>query len=258
MPDLPELPEPLAVLVALGFTGLLVLLRLDAQRFGAAEYAEADRWGNPPSIVRRIGWYTLGIAGIVAVATIHPDAPGELFLGTGDRIGAIIWGFLYAAGGTGIALGIAWYRYRYVRVPGLEGYPGGLTNSVATAFVDEAVFRGLVFGFLVVSGMDPTLANVTQAMLYALVTRLGAPGRPWYMLAMVLGIGLVSGWLTGVTGGIGAAFIGHAVTRFAVFLTTGHAGQPMPKGTEHEEIERRHRTPEGWRAIVTREPSRDR
>lgn len=255
---MPDLPEPLAVLVALGLTGILVMLRLDAERFGAAEYAETDRWGVPPSITRRIAWYALGVGGILAVAMIHPDAPGELFLGTGDRVGAILWGFLYAAGGTGIALGIAWYRYRQLRLPGLLGYPGALTNSTATAFVDEAVFRGLVFGFLIVAGIDPTLANITQALLYALVTRLGAPGRPWYMLAMVLAIGLASGWLTGVTGGIGAAFIGHAVTRFAVFLTTGHAGQPAPKGTEEEEIERRHRPPEGWRAIVSREPSRDR
>ena len=29
-----------------------------------------------------------------------------------------------------------------------------------------------------------------------------------------------------ITGGIGAAFLGHAITRFAVFLTTGHAGDP--------------------------------
>ena len=74
--------------------------------------------------------------------------------------------------------------------------------------------------------MDPNLANVTQALLYALATRLGAPGRPWYMLVTVLVIGLAGGWLTGITGGIGAAFLGHAITRIAIFLTTGHAGIP--------------------------------
>ena len=70
---------------------------------------------------------------------------------------------------------------------------------------------------------------------------------------MALAIGLVGGWLTAATGGIGAAFLGHAITRFAVFLCTGHAGQTKPRGREDEEIEKRRRTPEGWRVIGSRE-----
>ena len=92
------------------------------------------------------------------------------------------------------------------------------------------MFRGIVFGFLVSTTMDANLANLTQALLYALATRLGAPGRPWYMLVTVLIIGLAGGWLTGITGGIGAAFLGHAITRIAIFLTTGHAGIPKAQG----------------------------
>ena len=57
------------------------------------------------------------------------------------------------------------------------------------------------------------------------------------------------GWLAGVTGGIGAAFLGHSITRVAIFLTTGHAGIPKPKGTEVEEVERRHATPKGWQVL---------
>ena len=53
----------------------------------------------------------------------------------------------------------------------------------------------------------------TQAVIYALATRLGAPGRDRYMLVLTLGIGLVGGWLTVATGGIAAAFLGHAITR---------------------------------------------
>ena len=68
----------------------------------------------------------------------------------------------------------------------------------------------------------------------------------------MLAIGLAGGWLTGITGGIGAAFLGHSITRVAIFLTTGHAGIPKAKGTEDEEIERRHRTPEGWRVLGPR------
>ena len=51
------------------------------------------------------------------------------------------------------------------------------------------------------------------------------------MLVLRSAIGLLGGWLTRITGGIGAAFLGHAMTRFAVFLSTGHAGQSRAAGT---------------------------
>jgi hypothetical protein len=258
LPLVADVPQPLLVLITVGLTGLLVILRFDAERFGAAEYDEADRWGNPPSLVRRLAWYALGIGGILVILAIHPNPSGDLFLGLGDRLGAVILGLTAGAVGTAIALGIAFYRYRYLRFPPGASYPGAMINALATAFVDEAVFRGLVFGFLVVVGMDPTLANIIQALLYALATRLGAPGRPLYMLGTALVIGLAGGWLTGVTGGIGAAFLGHAITRMAIFLVTGHAGIPRARGTEVEEVERRRQTPEGWRILGPRETSGDR
>jgi hypothetical protein len=77
------------------------------------------------------------------------------------------------------------------------------------------------------------------------------------MLVLTTAIGLLGGWATLLTGGIGASFVGHAVTRVAVFLTTGHAGQPPARGTEVEDVERRRRTPEGWSA-VDRSGARDR
>ena len=108
------------------------------------------------------------------------------------------------------------------------------------------------------AGRD-AIANVIQTLLYTLTTRLGAPGRDRYLLVLTLGIGFIGGWLTAFTGGIAAAFLGHAITRFAVFLCTGHTGQTKPRGREVEEIERRHRTPDGWRVIGPRESaSRDR
>lgn len=267
MPDLPDLsglpgisdiPEPLLVLVCVGLAGLLVILRFDAERFAVAEYDDVDRWGNPPSLMRRLAWYTLGIGGILVILELHPNPAGDLFLGLGDRLGAVILGLASGAIGTSIAVGIAAYRYGHVRFPAVLSYPGAVLNAIATAFVDEAVFRGLVFGFLIVGGVDPTLANITQALLYGLATRLGAPGRPWYMLVTALAIGFAGGWLTGVTGGIGAAFLGHAITRVAIFLATGHAGLPKARGSEDEEVQRRRQTPEGWRALGPREPSRDR
>jgi hypothetical protein len=257
LPSIDDVPEFLRVLMVLGLAGLLVLLRFDAERFNAAEYDDIDRWGRKPSLMRRLAWYTLGLGLIFVVLKVHPNPANDVFLSLGDRLGAIILGLTYGAIGTGIAMGIAFYRYHYLRFPGLRLYPGAILNSIATAFFDEAVFRGLLFSFLLMTPMSPTLANLTQAIIYALATRLGAPGRPWYMLVTVLAIGLAGGWLTGVTGGIGAAFLGHAITRVAIFITTGHAGLPKAKGTEDEEIERRHRTPDGWRVLGSRDASRD-
>ena len=47
-------------------------------------------------------------------------------------------------------------------------------------------FRGALFGFLLLTGINPSAANAIQAIVYALATRLGAPGRNRYMLAMAL------------------------------------------------------------------------
>ena len=245
----------LRTLVAFGLTLLLVILRLEAERFGAAEYDEPIG-GRPPSLRRRLSWYLLGIGGVVAILSIHPQPGSELFL-TGGKNG-IVLGFALAAVGLGIAFGLAWWRYRHIRLPDVSAYPGAIVNEIATAFMDEAVFRGALFGFLIVGGVDPNLALLAQAFTYTLATRLGAPGRNRAMFLLSLVIGLVAGWATLLTGGIAAAFLGHAVTRVAVFLTTGHAGQPAARGTEIEEVERRRRTPEGWRVVAGRDATRER
>jgi hypothetical protein len=244
-------------LIAAGLTLLLVMLRLEAERFNAAEYDEITE-GRAPSFRRRIAWYVLGFGLVAAIFYVHPAAADELHFDPGERARTILYGFLYAATGTSLALAIALYRYRRIRFPDAWSYPGALTNALATAFVDELTFRGAVFGYLLLTGMNASAANAIQAILYALATRLGAPGRNRYMLAMALLVGLAGGWVTAVTGGVAAAFLGHAVTRFAVFLCTGHAGQFLPRGREEEEIDTRRRTPDGWRIIGTREAPRDR
>ena len=244
-------PEPLGALVAVGLALLLVMLRFDAERFGAAEYDEASG-GRAPSLRRRLAWYGLGIAGIIAIAVVHPRSQDDLFLGPGDRLAAIGGGFVYGAIGTGQAIAFAWLRYRHLRLPDFASYPGALMNSVATALIDEGVFRGALLGVLLVMGVDPSTANLTQALLYTLSTRLGAPGRDRYMFVLAFVMALGGGWLTVATGGVAAAFLGHAVTRFAVFLCTGHAGQVAVRGREVEDIERQRRPPEGWRVIGSR------
>jgi len=242
--------------VAAGLALLLVMLRLEAEHFSAAEYDETKD-GRPPSFRRRIAWYGIGFALIAGILFIHPAAREEFMLGAGDdRAKTVVYGFLYGLVGVVVAVAVALYRYRRVRLPDIWSYPGALINAVSTALIDEVTFRGALFGLLLATGINPSVANVIQALIYTLATRLGAPGRNRYMLVMALAVGLVGGY---VTGGIAAPFLGHSVTRFAVFLTTGHAGQFLPRGREEEEIDKKRRPPDGWRVIGPREPAqRDR
>jgi membrane protease YdiL (CAAX protease family) len=248
----------LRTLIAAGLALLLIMLRLEASRFSAAEYDDTFD-GQAPSFRRRIAWYAIGLTLVAAIFIVHPSPQDAFALGAGDRQKTIIFGLLYGAIGSAIAMGVALYRYHRLRFPDVWSYPGALLNAVVTAIIDEVAFRGAVLGFLLWTGLEATAANVIQAILYALATRLGAPGRNRWLLVMALGIGLAGGWVTAVTGGIAAAFLGHAATRFAVFLSTGHAGQFLPRGREVEEIEAKRRPPKGWHVIGPREPaSRDR
>lgn len=254
-----EFVDPLRVLIAVGLAMLLAMLRLDAERFGTAEYYESTGSGERPRARRRFGWYGLGIGIAIALLYVHPSPQAELFLGSGDRLGAVFGGLAYGGLGIAQAAAFATVRYHRIRLPDTWSYPGALLNSTATALIDEVTFRGAIFGLLLSAGVEATSANLIQTLLYALTTRLGAPKRDRYLLVLTLGMGFVGGWLTAATGGIAAAFLGHAITRFAVFLCTGHTGQTRPKGREDEEIEKRHRPPDGWRVIGSRESaSRDR
>ncbi|MGH2477544.1 MAG: CPBP family intramembrane glutamic endopeptidase [Candidatus Limnocylindrales bacterium] len=240
-------------LIVVGLTLLLALLRLDAERFGTAEYYETLKDGERPRARRRLAWYGLGVGIVLAMVYIHPAPQADLYLGTGARLGAVFGGLIFAGLGVAQAVAFATLRYHRIRFPDTASYPGALLNSTATAFIDEAAFRGAIFGTLLMLGLEANLANIIQALLYALTTRLGAPGRDRYLLVLTLAMGIIGGWLTAVTGGIAAAFLGHAATRFAVFLCTGHTGQTLPKGREVEEIDKRRRPPEGWHVLGTRD-----
>jgi membrane protease YdiL (CAAX protease family) len=247
----------LRVLVTLGFTLLLVMLRVEAEKFGAAEYDELSADGRSPSLKWRLAWYLTGLLLLVGADVVHPDAATGLLLRLGDRLEAIFYGLAFAAVGTLQAVAFAWLRYRRLRLPPSTLYPGALLNSIATAFLDEAAFRGLLLAFLLGSGMDGSAANIIQAITYVLATRFGGRGRDPYMLVLILIVGLFSGWLTIITGGIGAAFLGHAITRFAIFLATGHAGRLVRPGLETEELEQRRRLPAGWRPIGSEDAGSD-
>src|SRR5262245_24912687 len=163
---------------------LMAMLRLESERFGTAEYYEATRDGESPKVRRRLAWYGIGVGLALGIIYLHPDAQTQLFLGSGDRLGAVIGGMVYGLLGIGFAVAFATFRYHRIRFPGAWSYPGALLNSVATAFIDEVAFRGAIFGLLLTTGLNPTVANLIQAILYTLTTRLGATGRDKYLFLM--------------------------------------------------------------------------
>ena len=247
--------EDLRALVAVALAVFLVVLRVDAQRLGAAEYDEPDEEGRRPPFLPRLGWYVTGVGLVALILVVHPDPGRALLLILGDdRAQVLLVGLLFGGAGIAQAAALAWVRYRHLRLPGAREYPGAILNAVGTAVVDEAAFRGVLLGLLLAIGLEPTMAIVAQAIVYVLATRVGAGGRPLYVVGLTLALGLVAGWVTVLTGGIGAAVVGHATTRLATFALTGHAATMAPRGHEVEEIESVRLPPPGWEVVGDEEP----
>lgn len=244
-------------LILLATAALLILLRFDARRFGAADFDDEEAPGGLRAWLRRLTWYGLGIALVAVVYFLHPQPLTVLHLQMGEPRGlALIAGLAFGAIGILFAVAYAWWRFGEFSLPPAHRYPAGLLNSLATAFIDEAVFRGILLGLLLAFEWPVELAIAFQAVLYALTTRLGGVGRPRALLLMSLGIGLIGGALVASTLGIGAAFLGHALTRFAIFVATGHAGQVTPSAAEGEvQIDDGAQfTPVGWEVVADHDP----
>lgn len=235
--------ESIRILVSSGFFMMLLILRLDASRFGAAEYYEP---GRHRTVWTRLAWYLIGGALLAALYVLHPAPHDTLMLLIGHREDVVLYGAFLALIGLLQAGAFAWYRYGYLRLPAARAYPGAAVNSIVTAVVDEATFRGALLGTLIAIGVPNGVAILMAAIVYVLATRLAAPGRNPYMVLVAGGLGLLGGWATLATGGLGAAIVGHAVTSFAIFVCTGHAGQVPQVGREPEELELRDEAPEGW------------
>ncbi len=237
--------EYVRIVIAVGLLMALILLRLQAEAFGAAEYDEpGNRYHR--GIWTRLCWYALGLALLWAIFLVHPQPHDVLFLVVGNHFDVFAFGLSLAAVGAVQAAIFAWFRYGGLRLPAPSAYPGAALNSILTAVIDEAAFRGALQGMLLAAGLPDGSAVLVQTVIFVLATRMAAPGRHRYMLLLSLGIGLACGWATVRTGGIGAAILAHALTSFAVFVCTGHAGQVAGRGAEPDEVEAL-RKPEGWR-----------
>jgi hypothetical protein len=236
--------DTVRILMAYGIFMVLLLLRLEAKRFGAAEFDEpgAPRVGP----LTRLAWYAIGLALLAALYVVHPAPHDVLYLMAGRSEDIAVNGAILAVLGLALAAVLARLRYGYLRLPAPAAYPGAALNSIATAVVDELTFRGALLGTLVALGYPGVGAIVMSTLIYILATRAAAPGRHYSVLVAATFLGVFGGWVTLASGGLGGAVIGHAVASFGLFVCTGHAGQVPVYGREVEELELRKRPPEGW------------
>ena len=253
------MPFSIEDLILLAVVGLLILLRFDARRFGTAEYDDEEAPGGWRTWLRRLSWYGFAILLILLIYFLHPQPLSGLHLQIGEsRSEALFWGLALGGLGAAYAFGYAWWRFTELRLPPAHRYPAGLLNAIATAFIDEATFRGIVLGLLLVSNWPAELAIAFQAVLYVLATRLAGRGHTLGMVVLSLLIALAGGWVTIQTGGIGAAFLAHALTGLAMFVATGHAGQirVVTEAVEEEALEDTSgRPPRGWEVVADHESS---
>ena len=138
--------EPLRVLVAFGFGLLLVMLRLDAERFGAAEY-DASANGGPLAVARRrLAWYALGIALIAAILVIHPGPARPARPQLGDRRPGDPGGPRVSVRSGSPRRSVSRSSATTASASRRPSYPSALVNAILTAFIDEATFRAILLG----------------------------------------------------------------------------------------------------------------
>ncbi len=214
------IPEFAQYLLFVGFAGLMMLLRLDARRFSAAEWDTQD--GEWRVWLPRLSWYGAGLALALLIFALHPSPVSELNLSLApDRGEAMLLGLVYGGAGIAAAFALAVVRNGTISFPRPSRYPGGVLTAVGTAFYDEFLFRGVILGLLLTLDMPDWLAVLGAAFIYAGAIRAGTGSRGVWMMAAWLAIAVVGGFLVLLTAGIAAAFVGHAITRFAMFMTMG-------------------------------------
>jgi Type II CAAX prenyl endopeptidase Rce1-like len=222
--------DELRTLMAIALSGLLLFVRLDAPRFGSAEYDVEESAGGR---LTRFAWPLLAIVLVAAIAALLPAGPGALGLGTdaGFAPGSLILAVL--GSGAGIAAVIVVARLRAADWPPRLNPRGEVPryafDAVATAIVDELTFRGVLLGLLLLAGVPGAVAFALQLLLYGLETRLG---RSWVtidLLAEALLLGALTGALALVTGSVVAPLVAHASTRFAALYLADAIPPLLPR-----------------------------
>jgi hypothetical protein len=239
------MPDFIQYFLFLGFTGLMFLLRLDARRFGAAEWDTEE--GGWRTWAPRLSWYVAGIALALLIFALHPSPVSELNLTFApDRGAALFLGLLYGLLGTFAAFTIAWVRGGRLRFPSPSRYPGGVVSSIGTAFYDEFLFRGVILGLLLGLGLPDWAGVAAAAAIYAGAIRASTAGRGVAETAVALIVGLAGGVVVLLTAGIAGALVGHAVTRFAFFLATGYPERSGLPGRDSDGSRLYVIPPHGW------------
>ena len=226
--------DELRTLMAVALAGLLLLLRLDAPRFSAAEYdveAPDDAIGG---LATRAAWPGLAIVLAVGIALLLPAGPAAVGLGRATLLSfpALAWAIIGSAIGVAAVLGVAWLRERTwpPRLRPREAGPRLAFDAVATAIVDELTFRGVLLGLLLLAGVPPTFAFLVQLVLYGLATRLGRSTATLGLLVEALCLGALTGALALATGGVLAPLVAHAVIRFAALDVAAAPAPLLPRG----------------------------
>ena len=214
------LPDFVQYLLFIGMAALMFILRLATKRFSAAEWDTQD--GEWRVWMSRLSWYGAGVALALIVFALHPKPVEELNLVLSpDRTEAMIYGLLFGGAGIAAAFVLAVLRNGRISFPAPGRYPGGVLTAIGTAFYDEWLFRGVLLGLLLSLGLPDWLAVVSAAFIYAFTVRAGTGSRGLFAMLLWAAIGLIAGALTVSTLGIAAGFLGHAITRFALFMTMG-------------------------------------
>lgn len=233
---------------------LLVLLRLQARRFGVKDPERDGDLAGHRAWVGPATWYAMSLGLILLAYALYPLRISHLHLGFGaDRAGSLVVGIAIGLAGSVAAVFLALRRDGTIRLPASRAWPVAVVRILLAAVIDEAAFRGIVLGLIVSWGWGDPAAILGAALVYALATRVGAPGRSPEMLLGALSLGILCGISVVVTGGIAAAIVGHAITRFTLFLATGSIGEPRPVDRDPEAREAALRPPDGW-AIVEAPP----
>ncbi len=204
--------------IAVALCGLLLLLRLDAPRFSAAEYDVEDE-AEPMGWLTRLAWPVLAIALAVAAGVALPAGPAAVGLGreAGLSVASIVLGVLGAVAGIAALLVVAWIRYPAwpPRISPRNETPRLAFDAVETAIVDELTFRGVLLGLMLLAGVPAPVAFLVQLLLYGLETRLGRDAATLGMLVEALAIGSLTGVLAIASGGVVAPIVAHVAARFA-------------------------------------------